>query len=340
MRLSLKTKFTLATALLVLAVVTLVSTLYIARLTRQTLRQADDRARFVAEQVFLACKNSLTDAAARGDFPASDSAADLRAYVQRALDQSNTLDSVMESAVGYSPTIYEISISDRDGIVMKSSDPAERGEKVAQRPPVSSLVRGGFFQQLRTLYGPPLVYEDSLPFNVGNGPFGDIRVGLSSALIRSEISPSLISAGYYALGSVLLSTLLALIVSRASLAPIDRISAQLDRISAGEFDLEPVKRGDEFGAVSTKIIGIGKQLRDVREIFSTLRENLDQVMSGLEDGLLLFNANGYTVLVSPSVEKFLGCRRRNCAGDARARFFPRGIRCARRWGFAAIRSAW
>ncbi|MFZ3330060.1 MAG: ATP-binding protein [Candidatus Acidiferrales bacterium] len=324
MRLSLKTKFTLATALLVLAVVTLVSTLYIARLTRQTLRQADDRARFVAEQVFLACKNSLTDAAARGDFPASNSAADLRAYVQRALDQSNTLDSVMESAVGYSPTIYEISISDRDGIVMKSSDPAERGEKVAQRPPVSSLVRGGFFQQLRTLYGPPLVYEDSLPFNVGNGPFGDIRVGLSSALIRSEISPSLISAGYYALGSVLLSTLLALIVSRASLAPIDRISAQLDRISAGEFDLEPVKRGDEFGAVSTKIIGIGKQLRDVREIFSTLRENLDQVMSGLEDGLLLFNANGYTVLVSPSVEKFLGVPPEELRGRRASEIFPAG----------------
>ncbi|MGC1254365.1 MAG: ATP-binding protein [Candidatus Acidiferrales bacterium] len=324
MRLSLKTKFTLATALLVLAVVTLVSTLYIARLTRQTLRQADDRARFVAEQVFLACKNSLTDAAARGDFPASNSAADLRAYVQRALDQSNTLDSVMESAVGYSPTIYEISISDRDGIVMKSSDPAERGEKVAQRPPVSSLVRGGFFQQLRTLYGPPLVYEDSLPFNVGNGPFGDIRVGLSSALIRSEISPSLISAGYYALGSVLLSTLLALIVSRASLAPLDRISAQLDRISAGEFDLEPVKRGDEFGAVSTKIIGIGKQLRDVREIFSTLRENLDQVMSGLEDGLLLFNANGYTVLVSPSVEKFLGVPPEELRGRRASEIFPAG----------------
>jgi PAS domain S-box-containing protein len=324
MRLSLKTKFTLATGLLVLAVVTLVSALYIARLTRQTLRQADDRARFVAEQVFLACKNSLTDAAARGDFPASDSAADLRAYVQRALDQSNTLDSVMESAVGYSATIYEISISDRDGIVMKSSDPAERGQKVAQRPPVDSLVRGGFFQQLRTLYGPPLVYEDSLPFNVGNGPFGDIRVGLSSALIRSEISPSLISAGYYALGSVLLSTLLALIVSRASLAPIDRISAQLDRISAGEFDLEPVKRGDEFGAVSTKIIGIGKQLRDVREIFSTLRENLDQVMSGLEDGLLLFNANGYTVLVSPSVEKFLGVPPEELRGRRASEIFPAG----------------
>jgi hypothetical protein len=53
MRLSLKTKFTLATSLLVLAVVTVVSGLYIARLTRQTLRQADDRAHFVADQIFI-----------------------------------------------------------------------------------------------------------------------------------------------------------------------------------------------------------------------------------------------------------------------------------------------
>ena len=105
----------------------------------------------------------------------------------------------------------------------------------------------------------------------------------------------------------MLSTLFAFVFSRVALAPIERISAQLDRISAGQFDAGPaVERGDELGAVSTKIVGIGKQLRDVREIFSTLRENLDQVMSGLGDGLLLFNSEGRAVLVSPSVEKFLG----------------------------------
>jgi PAS domain S-box-containing protein len=324
MRLSLKTKFTLATSLLVLAVVAVVSGLYVARLTRQTLRQADDRAHFVADQVFLATKNSLNDASARGDAPASNSPADLRAYVQRALDGSNTLNSVMESAIGYSPTIYEITISDRDGIVLVSSDAALRGEKIAQRPPVDAIVHGGFFEQIRTLSGPPQVYEDSLPFILNTEPFGDIRIGLSSSLIRSEILPSLRSAGYYALGAVLLSTFLAFVVSRASLAPIDRISAQLDRISAGEFDLEPVKRGDEFGAVSTKIIGIGKQLRDVREIFSTLRENLDQVMSGLEDGLLLFNPAGRAVLVSPSVEKFLGDRPQDLRGRRLSEIFPKG----------------
>ncbi|MGB0036775.1 MAG: hypothetical protein WBP79_15000, partial [Candidatus Acidiferrales bacterium] len=213
MRLSLKTKFTVATSLLVLAVVALVSTLYIARLTRQVLRQADDRARFVAQQVFLACRNALVDAAERGESPASSSPEDLRVYVSHSFDNSSTLNSLIESAVGYSATIYEITISDRNGIVLVSSDSSLRGQKVAERPRVSSLVRDGFFQQLRTLYGPPQVYEFSLPFNLGPGPFGDIRIGLSSALIRDEISPGLVSAGWYALASVLLSTLLAAVVS-------------------------------------------------------------------------------------------------------------------------------
>ena len=323
MRLSLKTKFTLAISLLVLAVVAVVSGLYLGQLTKQVLRQSEDRAALVARQVFFACRSALMDAAERGETPASASAADLRTYVSRALDNSTALNSLLESAVGYTATIYEITITDQNGIVLISSDSGLRGQKLALRPDISSLVRRqGFFQELRTLYGPPQVYEYRYAFDLNQSKFGDIRIGMSSALIRDEISPSLKKAGYYALGSVLLSTFLAFLVTRVSLAPIDRISAQLDRISAGEFDFEPMERTDELGKVSEKIVGIGKQLRYVREIFSTLRENLDQVMGGLEDGLLLFNAEGRAVLVSPSVEKFLGGRAAELRGRRVSEIFP------------------
>ncbi|HXA77354.1 MAG TPA: ATP-binding protein [Candidatus Acidoferrales bacterium] len=323
MRLSLKTKFTLATSLLVLAVVTVVSSLYLGRLMRQTLRQANDTAGFVAQQVYGACGDALKDAAERGESPASLDPTDMREYVRHAFDSSSTLNSLIESDVGISPTIYEITITDSNGRVLVSSDASLRDLKVARRPPLSSLVRTGIFQQMRLLYGPPQTYEFSLAFQLGPEPFGDIRVGLSSALLRDQISPGLVSAGYWALGSVLLSTLLALLVSTIALAPIGRISAQLDRISAGQFDAEPVvERGDELGAVSTKIVGIGRQLRDVREIFSTLRENLDQVMGGLEDGLLLFNGQGRAVLVSPSTERFLGGRTEELRGRRVAEIFP------------------
>jgi PAS domain S-box-containing protein len=323
MRLSLKTKFTLATSLLVLLVVTVVSSLYLARLMRQTLRQANDTAGFVAQQVIDACESALKEAAEAGQAPASFSSADLHSYVQRVFDNSSTLNSMIESDVGISPTIYEITISDSQGTVMISSDATLRGQKLASRPAIRSLARGGFFQQMRELLGPPQTYEFSLPFLLAGVPFGDIRVGLSSALIRAQILPGLESAGYWALGSVLVSTLLAFLVSSIVLAPVARISAQLDRISAGQFDAEPVvARGDEFGAVSTKIVGIGKQLRDVREVFGTLRENLDQVMNGLEYGMLLFNAQGRAVLVSPAVEKFLGRRVEELRGLSVAEIFP------------------
>jgi signal transduction histidine kinase len=306
MPLSLKTKFTLTTSLVVLVVVALVSWLYLARLTNIVIRQANERAGFVAQQVFDGCRQALADSAEHGEAPNSDSAADLRLYVQNSLDNSSALNTLLESAVGYSPTIYEITISDQKGKILVSSDATMRGDEVVKRPNVSLLVHANFLEQLQILYGPPRVYEVSIPFELGSIPFGDVRVSLSSILLREQIFPGLENAGLVALGAVLISTLLAAVLSRIGLAPLEQITAQLDQISAGKFDLAPVARGDELGLVSTKISNIGKQLRDVREVFSTLRENLDQVMSGLEDGLMLFNADGRCVLGSPSLEKFLG----------------------------------
>ena len=46
---------------------------------RQTLRQANDNANFIAQQVYGACDNALKEAAERGDAPASPDPADLRA---------------------------------------------------------------------------------------------------------------------------------------------------------------------------------------------------------------------------------------------------------------------
>jgi len=215
MRLSLKTRFTLAASLLVLLVVAVVSMLYLARLTRQTLREATARAQFVAQQAYAACQSALDDAARRGNAPASLDPEDVRSYVNEVFDNSSALHSVIGSAVGYSPTIYEITVSDRGGIVLLSSDPSLRGTRIPQRPPIASLTGPGFFRQLRLLYGPPQIYQYSLPFNVGNQPFGDIRVGLSSVLIRDEISPGLATSVKWAVGAVLLSTLLAFAVTRA-----------------------------------------------------------------------------------------------------------------------------
>jgi PAS domain S-box-containing protein len=322
MRLSLKIKLTLTTAVLVLAVVAVISALYVASLTRQVIRQVDDRARFLAELVFGQAQQALADAATGGKAPASLDPADVREYVRRALEDSNGLSTQLETPLGTWPLVYEITISDRQGIALVSSDPDLPGRPVPARADLGALVRGGFVPQFRRIFGRAQIYEYRLPFQLGREPYGDIRVAVSTTLLKNDIAPGLRRATQLGIAAVLLSTLVVAVLTFASLAPLARITAQLDRISRGEFDLPPVQRGDELGLVSNKINQIGQQLRGVREIFSNLRENLNQIMSGLEDGLLLFTGDGRAVLVSSSAQKFLGVEPSSLLGRRVSEIFP------------------
>ena len=143
MQLRLKTKITLTTAALVLAVVGVNSTLYVANLTRQVIRQANERAQLVSRHIFFEAQNALVDAAKSGATPASDSPADLRAYVQQAFDDSAPLSSAIDAEVGYSPLIYEVSITGVDGTVLVSSDKSLPGSATPGRTNLSQLVSSG-----------------------------------------------------------------------------------------------------------------------------------------------------------------------------------------------------
>jgi PAS domain S-box-containing protein len=325
MHLRLKTKITLIIVLLVLAVVGVSSWFYLATFTDQVIRQVAVRAGMVSQQVFFQAQNAIADAANNGKLPASNRPEDLNAYVRDAMEGSSGLTSLVNAEAGIF-LVYEVTIVDHDGTALISSDSSLPGNAVLPRQPLSQLVNFSFLRQLRTIYGPPQTYDVIFPFVLGppghQVPFGEIRVAAQTGLLRNEITPALRSAGLLALASVLLSVLLAAVVSSTLLRPVERISAQLDHISRGEFEEKPLERADEFGQVSTKISQIGQQLRGVREIFSTLRENLDQILGGLEDGLLLFTRDGRAVMVSPAVENFLGVPADQLLGRRASEIFP------------------
>src|SRR6266852_972196 len=194
---------------------------------------------------------------------------------------------------------------------------------------LSELMQRGFLHQVTVLRGAPRIYEHSSPFKAGGQPF-DILVAMSTGLLLDEISPSLRTSGTIVLVAVVISTLLAAVVSRATLAPLRDIAAQLDRISAGQYDAPSPEvkgigeSGDELGLVSRKISQVGQQLRGVHEIFSTMRENMNSVMAGLEDGLLLFTRDSRAVMISPAAEKFLGEPAGQFLGRRVTEIFPPG----------------
>jgi len=320
---------------LVLLVVAVLSCVFAAQLLEQLIREADKRASDLAKQVFLQAKNALTEAKQLGLRPDSDAPKDIHDYVRHAFEISEGLQTQLRAAKE-NPLIYEVSITDTDGLVLASSDPNLPGAFLARRTPISQLEARSFLHQsgvlLRTLRGAnkgPQLFEVEYPFINAGKPFGEVRVVVDSRLLLEEIRSGLRTGGIIVLVALVVSALLAAIVSGVTLAPLRDITAQLDRISAGQFDSPPPDGtsragGDELGLVSRKISQVGQQLRGVHEIFSTMRENMNSVMAGLEDGLLLFTRDARAVMVSPAAEKFLGAPAGEFLGRRVTDIFPPG----------------
>ena len=215
-------------------------------------------------------------------------------------------------------------------MVLISTEENLPGRFLPRRAPLSQLVQRNFLHQVKVLAGPTKLFELDYPFSKGGQPFGEVRVVLNAGLLLSDIAPSLRTSGTLVLLALVISTLLAAVVSGATLAPLRGIAQQLDRISTGQYDAPPPEvkgfagSADELGAVSRKITQVGQQLRGVHEIFSTMRENMNTVMAGLEDGLLLFTRDARAVMISPAAEKFLGEPAGHFLGRRVTEIFPHG----------------
>jgi len=337
MQLGLRTKLTLVMTGLVFLVVVVLSAIFVARLTSQVIHDTNTRANELAQQMFEQAKHALEDAKEAGERPNSNSPEDRHAYVKRAFQTSDGLMAALQSPLGSNPWIYDVSIVDHEGRVLISSDQKLVGTTAQTRPPFAQIDRSNFIRQMKLLYGPQRVFDTSYAFTMAGAPFGEVRIGISIPLLRDANSSSLRTSGAIALVALLVSTGLAMVVSGATLAPLRDISAQLDRISAGQYDTPPAESksfavfsgfgsfgggADELGLVSRKISQVGQQLRGVHEIFSTMRENLNSVMAGLEDGLLLFTRDARAVMVSPAAEKFLGAPAGQFLGRRVTEIFP------------------
>ena len=332
MRLGLRAKLTMVMTGLVLLSTAVLSLVFLELLLQQVLHDADKRAKDLAQQIFHSAQLALEDAKAKGMTPASEDPQETHDYVKRAFEINEALTAQLQQAQ-FAATIREATIVDNDGAVMASSDPALSGKLLPKRPPFSQLVQSPFVRQVRILAEPghiEHIYEVGYPFTLRGKPFGEVRVAVSTALLLADIKPRLERWGSIAVLALGLSTFLAALVSGIALAPIRDIAAQLDRISAGEYDpapttaKDPTESMDELGQMRRKIKQVGQHLRGVHEIFSSLRENMNSVLAGLEDGLILFTRDARAVMVSPAAEKFLGAPASDFLGRRVTEIFPVG----------------
>jgi len=304
----------LAITFMVAALVMGASYLYISQILRQGINGAHDTASYLSSQLAYLASNAAPDlTSTRVDTTNPES---LRRGIAYYLGTDRDLNAALESVVGSWPTIYDAAIMDSDGKAILHTDPNLVGKKIADRPDFAILQNAGFRRKLRLVYNPPTVYEVRIPLLLNGVSFGSIRVGVSTVFLRNELTPRLRRELLLSGIAVLCSLILAAGLSHLALGPLEHINRSLDSMSeANGANLADSEVRDEYGQVSMKIANLGRQMRDAREIFSALKSNVDQIMTSLQDGLMLFTSDARVVLVSAAIESFLGRSRNELLGN-------------------------
>ena len=310
-----KTKIVLAITFMIAVLVSGFSYLYISQVLRQRVNSASELAILYTAQLASAAANAVPDlSSTRVD--TSDPAA-VREATGEYLQEDQNLNNMLESVVGNWSIVYDAAIVGVDGRAILDSNPDLNNKRLIAHPDFQVLRDARFWQQLRLVYSPATVYDVSVPLQLDGAPFGSIRVGISTVFLKDELTPRLKHAVLFSIAAILLSLLLSAGVSNLALGPLKEISRNLDSVSAGEAEVveaEGESQADEYGMVTLKIAHLGRQIRDTNQIFSALKENVEQVMATLQDGLIFFTQDLRVVLVSASAERFLGRPRREILG--------------------------
>jgi len=288
MRLGIKAKQIAAvTAIVGLAVVAL-SAMHATRLARVVLHESQARGQLLANTIFHRAREVVVSS--NGDpFALLRSDPGLRA--------------MLESSI-YGESVTGAAILDKQGIVRASSDPAQEGKPLEARDDLASLVAADSAEQLRVIYSQDgRTLEVQQPMVLGDEPFGSIRIGVSTVLMRQELDASLRPAFNIALASLLIAVIVAGLLAQLFLRPINVIRSGLTRLGKGEFGVTlDLNRDDEFGELGTFFNAVSQQLSADRSLLAGQKANLQSAVEHLEDAVALFNPSGELLFSNPAMQ--------------------------------------
>jgi len=315
----LKTKLVVAIASLVFLIATILSALYMSRLLDQHIQQSYESTDVIGHQLLFATRTALESGLRSSVVNPNDSIA-LRAAVAASLRNDEGLNALINSIINYSPTVFDIAIADSNGTgLVTAPDPGLEDKPLNDRPEYATLRNESWIRKLALVFWKnPVVYNYTLGLDRDGKSFITIRIGIRTTFLRAVFYPGLRDALTSIGMAILISLIAAAFVSNLALQPLEQISSRLDALGQAEVpaagELESGRSSDAVVQVSHKIERLGRRMRNVEEVFSALKENLDQILSNLQDGIMLFTRDSRAVLVSRSVERFLDVSRDQLLG--------------------------
>jgi signal transduction histidine kinase len=303
----LKTKLVLAISALVFLIAGLVSLLYVHQLAKAAVHQTYDTDLMVARQVRFALQNALENGL-RDRTVDPNNPGELQELVAETVRDDAQLKAVLESVDRYSATVYDVNIGDSQGMTLLSTNPDNEGKPLPSRPNYAQLLKANPLRTIIEAFRNPTVFDVVAPLENNGKLFATVNVGVHTSLLRAVYEPLLRNALRLMALALIVALTAAFLLSNLALRPLTEISRQLDRLTAAEgapAEGKDASREDVAALVSTKIEKIGQRMRNVEEVYSALRENLDQILGNLQDGILLFTEDKRAVLVSEAASRLL-----------------------------------
>jgi signal transduction histidine kinase len=321
----LKTKLVIAITALVFLIAGAVSLVYVHQLVKAAVQQTYDTNHMVANEVWYALQQAL-ESGLRDRTVDPNNPAELRELVAETVRSDATLQAALDSVNRYSLTVYDINIGDSLGSTLLSTNPENQGKLLPSRPNYNQLLKASPFRMMMQVFQKPAVFDVVVPLENNGKLIATVNVGIRTTLLRAVYEPLLRKAFWLMSFALIAALAVAFVLSNLALRPLAEISRQLDRLTAAEgapAEDERAKNEDVAARVSSKIEKIGQRMKNVEEVYSALQENLDQILSNLQDGILLFTEDRRAVLVSEAARRFLQIDRDNILGRHATDIFDR-----------------
>ncbi len=323
--LSLRTRLRLFVLVLMFSVVTALSLLHLYTLGAFGFEGVQQRAENSAHEVTRFVPRRLKELIL--DLPPARRAEDPKTLYPSLLQSDDELAAFLGEIVSNSSTIVEVSIADASGRIVADSLPFRVGERTTRLPAFEVWAKESPWQKLREVLSERQDYQVTVGIGTPGQTTPDfsISVVLSSIFLRKMVLPQVRRVALIFLGALLLSLLLAVVVSNLVLRPLDNISQAIDRISRGDFASPPATpdgTAREFAAVQSKLNVLGQQYRGARQDAIQLRSNVEQLLERLEEVVLLFDRDDRLVMAGRAAERILGRGRGEIMGRTLSEIFP------------------
>jgi PAS domain S-box-containing protein len=290
----LRRQITLITILVAAVALVLVS-VNISQLTRALISRTREQAEVVALQAATAVEAALVHAPDQ--------------LPQRAISDSQATRDFAEAVVRRGAPITSLLIEDRNGTALLH---APKDAETRQLPTLESLSRASFPTRLKRIISDDRsLYEYTRVLEYQNNELGRVRLGITLQGLRGEVLQSLIINLLIALAAVAAATFIAISSARLITAPLRAITSTIEQIERGGSRPTPDEEKHQsanIDDVADRIEQISRQVAGDRSELRETRGRLQQILSTLQERLLMVNADGRVMLASPGVETMLGAQ--------------------------------